>query len=514
MFRLQTLGGLVLSDGAGAPMPLQRRRLALLAIVASAGEVGVRRDQILGRLWSESPPDNARHALEQLLYSIRRQFPPGDLLAGIDPLRLAGGVIESDVQAFEAAVSREAWAEAAARYRGPFLDGFYLGDRDFEEWVESERRRLAGLHAEALHRLARGADAEHRHTEAIAWWGKLAALDPLSERSALGLAKALEVAGDSASALREAQRYAERLRGELGVTPTPEHSALVERLRGGTEWVASVQSPTGGGRYRIEREIGRGGVAIVYLGRDLRHDRLVAVKVLRPEVRGSVEVDRFLREISIAAGLHHPHIVPVYDSGVDAGPGAPPGLYYVMPFVGGETLREKIGRDVQLPLTTAVRIAMEVADALGYAHGRGIVHRDVKPENILLESGHALLADFGVARALETAGGQKLSQSGVVLGTPAYISPEQAAAKPVDGRSDIYSLGCVLYEMLAGEPPFSGRTSQAILARHASDQPPPLTTVRPDLPSRLEKIVLRALEKNPDVRFGAASQLREALAGL
>ncbi|HEY8257329.1 MAG TPA: protein kinase [Gemmatimonadales bacterium] len=512
MFRLQTLGGLALTGAAGAPMPLQRRRLALLAIVGAAGEAGVRRDQIVARLWSESPPENARHALEQLLYSIRRQFPPDGVLVGVDPLRLAPGVITSDVQEFESALSREAWGDAAAIYRGPFLDGFYLGDRDFEEWVESERRRLASLHAETLHRLARRAGTEHRHTEAIAWWGKLSALDPLSERSALGLAKALEEAGDAASALREAQRYADRVRGELGVAPTPEHAALVQRLRTGPGSVPVVAP--GGGRYRVDREIGRGGVAMVYLGSDLRHGRCVAIKVLRPEVRGSIEADRFLREISIAASLHHPHIVQVYDSGVDAGPGAPPGLYYVMPFVEGETLREMIGRDVQLPVATAIRIAMEVADALGYAHERGIVHRDVKPENILFESGHALLADFGVARALESAGGESLSQSGVVLGTPAYISPEQALGKLVDGRSDLYSLGCVLYEMLAGEPPFTGRTSQTILARHASDQPPPLLTIRPDLPPRLEKIVLRALEKSPESRFRSASLFREALAAL
>jgi DNA-binding SARP family transcriptional activator len=513
MFRLQTFGGLVLRDPDGAPMPLQRRRLALLAIVGVGAEAGVSRDTLVGRLWSESPAENARHALEQLLYSIRRQFPPEGLLTGADPLRLAPASIGSDVQDFMRAVSREAWGEAAAVYRGPFLDGFFLDDRIFEEWVENERSRLAGLYRETLHRLARRAGAEHRHTEAIAWWGRLAALDPLSERAALGLAKAFEDAGDAASALREAQRYGERARDELGLTPTPEHAALVQRLRSpGAR--PRPSAPGGGERYRVEQEIGRGGVAVVYLGRDLRHERPVAIKVLRPELRGSLETDRFLREISIAAALHHPHIVPVYDSGVDVGPGAPPGLFYVMPRIEGETLRALIGRVVQLPVPQAVQVALEVADALAYAHDRGIVHRDVKPENILLESGHALLADFGIARALESAGGEKLSQSGVVIGSPQYMSPEQAGGRGVDGRADIYSLGCVMYEMLLGEPPFSGRTSQAILARHAADPVPPLRTVRPDLPPRVEKVVLHALEKSPDARFRTAALFREALGHL
>ncbi len=511
MFRLQTLGGLTIADAAGAPLPLPKRRLALLAIVGASGESGVTRDKLVSRLWSESPADNARHALEQLLYSIRRQFPPDGLITGVDPLRLAPGSLVSDVQEFEAALRREAWSEAADLYRGPFLDGFYLGDQGFEEWAESERQRLAGRHAETLHRLAKRASAERHHTEAIAWWSRLATLDPLSERSALGLARALADAGDAASALREAKAYAARAREELGGPPTADYADFVHRLTARGATADPVPGSPVSGRYRIEREIGRGGVAIVYIGRDLRHGRQVAIKVLRPELQGSIETGRFLREISIAASLYHPHIVQVYDSGVDAGPGAPPGPYYVMPFVAGETLRETIGRDAQLPTTAALRIAIEVADALTYAHDRGIVHRDVKPENILLEGDHALLADFGVARALESAGGERLTLSGVVLGTPAYMSPEQAVGKNVDGRSDVYGLGCVLYEMLAGEPPFGGRTTQAILARHAADQVPPLRTVRPTVSVELEATVLRALEKVPAKRFQSASALGQAL---
>src|SRR5881396_1727591 len=261
-------------------------------------------------------------------------------------------------------------------------------------------------------------------------------------------------------------------------------------------------------RYAIDRELGHGGTATVYLARDLKHGRSVAVKVLRPELAAALGAERFLREIEIAARLTHPHILPLHDSGEAGG-----FLYYVMPFVEGESLRDRLNREPQLPVEEAVRIAREVATALSYAHSQDVVHRDIKPENILLSGGEAVVADFGIARAIVAAGAETLTDTGLAVGTPGYMSPEQATgAMQLDGRSDVYSLGCVLYEMLAGHPPFLGTTAQEILARHSLDAVPPLRTIRPELPPALERVVLKALAKSPADRFRTPAALSEALA--
>jgi len=259
--------------------------------------------------------------------------------------------------------------------------------------------------------------------------------------------------------------------------------------------------------YTILREIGSGGMATVYLAHDRKHDRQVAVKVLARDLAESVGTERFLREISTAARLTHPHILPVHDSGRADG-----FLFYVMPYVEGESLRARIDRAKQLPVEDAIRIAREIADALDHAHAQGIVHRDVKPANIMFEAGHAVLADFGVAHAVEEAKEDRLTRTGTAMGTPAYMSPEQASGEQnVDGRSDIYSLGCVLYEMLAGDPPFTGSTPASVLARQVRGQVPLLNVVRPNLPAALVKVVEKALEKVPADRHPTASELGEAL---
>jgi serine/threonine-protein kinase len=260
-------------------------------------------------------------------------------------------------------------------------------------------------------------------------------------------------------------------------------------------------------RYRIERELGRGGMATVYLAEDLKHQRRVAVKVLRPELAAALGHERFLREITTTANLRHPHILPLYDSGEADG-----FVYYVMPFVEGESLRGRLTRERQLPLDDALQVAREVADALSYAHSRGVIHRDIKPENILLESGHAVVADFGIARAVDAAGGAQLTETGLAIGTPAYMSPEQAAGqRDLDGRSDLYGLACVLYEMLAGQPPFSGPTVESIIHQHLTGTAPPITQIRPAVPAEVAGALQRALAKTPADRFNPVALFGDAL---
>ena len=260
-------------------------------------------------------------------------------------------------------------------------------------------------------------------------------------------------------------------------------------------------------RYRVERAIGRGGMGTVFLAEDLRHHRQVAIKVLHPDLAGALGPGRFLREIEIAASLSHPHIVPLHDSGTADGL-----LFYVMPFVEGESLRERLTREIQLPVENALAITREVADALSHAHAHGIIHRDIKPENILLEGEHAVVMDFGVARALSLAAGDSLTEPGLAIGTPAYMSPEQAGGAPtLDGRSDLYALACVLYEMLAGVPPFTGPTPHAIVARQLADPPPALRVVRPAVPATLEAAIGKGLAKVPADRFATVGAFAAAL---
>ncbi|UCF21126.1 MAG: protein kinase [Gemmatimonadota bacterium] len=259
------------------------------------------------------------------------------------------------------------------------------------------------------------------------------------------------------------------------------------------------------GRYTVERELGQGGMAIVYLAHDLRHDRKVALKVLRPELASDIGPDRFLREIKLAAGLTHPHILPLYDSGETDGL-----LFYVMPNMEGESLREYLDAKGQLPLDEALRIAREVASALDYAHRNNVVHRDIKPENILLHAGSATVADFGIGKALSEVEAE-ITQTGMMLGTPTYVSPEQASGEPnVDGRSDLYSLGCVLYEMLAGEPPFTGPNAQAIITKRFVSPIPKLRAVR-DIPEAVDEVTTRALARTPVDRFPSAAEFAETL---
>ncbi|MDQ3427736.1 MAG: protein kinase, partial [Gemmatimonadota bacterium] len=380
----------------------------------------------------------------------------------------------------------------------------------------------------------------------VQWWRRLAALDPLNSRVALELMGALAAAGNPAGALQHARVYETMMREELGTGPDPAVSALVSRLRAGSA-PASTQLPAPtlppvegsrlegdpdsgrrvsparpvreefrerlqaelGSRYAIERELerGRDGSVRLLLARDLRHDRLVTLKVLHPALASMLDVERFLREIKLTARLEHPHIVPLLDSG-EVG-GRP---WYALPHPGGETLRARLGREIRIPADEALRLTRELAEALEHAHSHGVVHRDVTPENVLLAEGHALLTNLGIARALDEAGGPKLTETGMLVGTPAYMSPEQAAGESrLDSRTDIYSLACVLFEMLAGEPLFSGPTPQAIMAKRMASSSPLLGRLK-GVSLQVAAALTRALDRQPDRRFASAFHFAGAIA--
>src|SRR5687768_11152516 len=263
------------------------------------------------------------------------------------------------------------------------------------------------------------------------------------------------------------------------------------------------------GRYTIDREIGRGGMATVYLARDVRHNRHVALKVLNPELGAVLGVERFLAEIEVTANLQHPNLLPLFDSGEANGL-----LFYVMPFIQGESLRARLDREKQLPVDEAIRITTAIAGALDYAHRHAVIHRDLKPENILMHEGQPLIADFGIALAVSNAGGARITQTGLSLGTPQYMSPEQATGdRVVDGRTDIYSLGAMAYEMLVGDPPHHASTSQAIIAKVLTERPTSVRTSRPSVPPHVDGAIGKALEKLAADRFATAKEFAEAIEG-
>ena len=536
MIELRTLGTLSLLGLDSSELQtvlVQPKRVALLTYLAVVSRMGlVRRDPLLGLFWPEHDEARARASLRQALYEFRQELGQEVLVTrGDDEVGLNWDVFWCDVSAFEAALAASDLELAVSLYRGSFLAGFSLrGSVEFDQWLEVERDRLARAYAGALEQLAEAATGTGQAQQAAEWWRRLVEHDPYATRGVLRLMEALESAGDRAGALEQADRHAVRMLAELDAEPSPDVVALAERLR--RQPVAhdktQVQLTEGqqtadpvdrlrvalASRYTIERELGSGGMATVYLAADVKHDRKVAVKVLRPELAATLGAERFLREIQIAAKLAHPHILPLYDSGK-----AGDFLYYVMPYVAGESLRDRLSRDRQLPIEDALRLTCEVADALGSAHRHNVIHRDIKPENILIEEGHAVVADFGVARAISAAGGTELTETGIAVGTPAYMSPEQASGEvELDGRSDIYSLGCVLYEMLGGEPPYTGPTPQAVIAKKLSEPTPRISVVREAVPQAVETALDKALAKTPVDRFdtpaGLVAALNAALLGI
>lgn len=547
MLRLITFGGARIKgtdeagEGAGEPA-VSRRALALLVAVAAAHRTGVSRDKALALLWPESDEEHGRNALRQSLHTLRREIGASGLLPG-DPLRLNPEVISSDLREFDQARRDGRLEAAAAVYEGPFLDGFHVpGTPEFERWVEETRSSYAREAAAVFETLARQAGQTGDHGTAVQWWRKRAALDPLDSAAAVGLMEALAASGDRAGAIRHGQLHAALVRDELGTDAGPTMTGLIERLRSGAYPPAAnrpvpkgqeVREPPArrdtpppavaarpafveqlrtelAGRYAIEAEIerGRDGAVRLLRARDLRHERVVFLKVVHPALASVLDVDRFLREIKLTARLQHPHILPLLDSG-EVG-GRP---WYAMPESPGESLRQRLTRDATIPLDESIRLMQAVAGALDHAHRHDVVHRDVSPENILLAEGHALLTNLGVARALDAAGGPRLTETGMLVGQPAYMSPEQrVGTAPLDGRSDQYSLGCVLFEMLVGEPLFAGPTPQAIMAKRAAVEPR-VKELLTRLPRGIAGALGRALAPAPADRYPTADEFAAALPG-
>src|SRR3989449_57868 len=507
MIELRMLGRLSLTAADGREMRTlldQPRRFALLAYLAAATPPGFhRRDSLLALFWPELDQEHARTALRQALRVLRAALGPEAVVSrGDEEVGLDFDRVWCDVAAFDRAVDGGASREALDLYRGPLLEGFFISDGpEFERWLERERARLREAAARAAQRLIEQCESRGNLTTATHWARRAVELAPNDEALVRRLISVLDHHGDRASALQAYQAFAQRLAAEYEAEPAAETQALVAAVRARAQGTPPVPLPAVDllprlqagltARYRVERELAKGRTATVFVAHDMKHDRQVALKVLHPELAAAVGPERFLREIQFAARLDHAHIVALHDSGEADGL-----LYFVMPYIVGESLRDRLDREAQLPIADALRIGGDVADALSYAHSLGVVHRDIKPENILLADGRALVADFGIARAITAAGSERLTETGIALGTPAYMSPEQATEEgAVDGRSDLYALGCVVYEMLAGTPPFTGPTAQAILARHAIDPVAPIRTVRDTVTPGVESAVLKALAK-------------------
>jgi len=533
MITVRLLGSVDIHDAGGNELQTllrQPKRVAVLSYLAAAVPRGFhRRDTLMGLFWPESTQDQARHALSQALHVLRQEMGEGAIVTrGESDVALGSEAVSIDVWSLEDSLDAGDHERVVSLYRGPLLSGFAIkASPEFEQWLDAARDRLARAYTESLERLAEAAAERGERQEAVSWWRRLVEHDPYRTRETLCLMRALAAAGDRAGALAQAEHHTEMLRDDLGAEPSPDVVAYAERLRREPErhatdrWVGRGDAATSppldrlrralAGRYTIERELGRGGMATVYLADDLKHERKVAVKVLRPELAATLGAEQFHQEIKIAAQLTHPHILTLIDSGDADG-----FLYYVMPYIEGESLRDKLAYEGELPITDAVRILRDVVDALAEAHDKGVVHRDIKPDNVLLARQHALVTDFGVAKAVSRAAGrQQSTPTGVALGTPAYMAPEQAAGDPhVDHRADIYGVGVVAYELLTGRTPFLSTTSQMMLSAHVHDTPAAVSKYRESVPPELERVVMKCLEKKAADRWQSAEEMLRQLDAL
>jgi serine/threonine-protein kinase len=472
VLRLRTLGGLSIERIDGPAVSVNttssRRGLMLLAVLAASGRP-ISREALAAMLWPNDDRGDGLAALDRSMDELRRESSVDDLFVGDERLSLAPHAIVSDVAELRDAIAAGTADVVLRLYRGPFLNGVDSGrSPELERWIGEQRAAIASEVETALEQAATDAAAQGDHPAAARWLRAFTAAE--ARRT-----------GDDHTATPGAARE----------TPSSGRVLLA-------------------GRYVVIREIGRGGASTVFLAFDERNERHVALKVLRHELGTGVAAERFRHEIAVTANLQHPHILPVHEWGEADGT-----LYFAMPFVEGESLRERLERARCLPVTDVVRLAHEVAGALAYAHARGIVHRDVKPENILLTSGLALVADFGIARARDaedTPDALRRTDPGIILGTPAYLSPEQASGEfEIDARSDQYAMACVLYEALAGGPPFTARRPLELLTQRLESLPPTIRSRRPEVPEHIDRAILRALSINPGHRFASVTDFAAAL---
>ena len=533
MYTLRAFGGLSLHGPQGivTGAAAQRRKLALLSMLAAAGERGMSRDRLIAILWPESDAAHARHVLTQTLSALRRELRSEELVLGSADLRLNATIIGSDLAQFDARVRENDRARAVSLYAGPFLDGVHLtGAPEFEQWVDEQRAQFHRRVAEALEGLARGEEEKGDHVAAARWWQQRVALDPLDSAVAYQYMISLVNAGDRAGALNHARVHNELLRVEVGVeadgairdlekrlrseanpqqTPTaPNTSEATDREHRSSADVSRLRAVAA--RYEIDCEIGRTAMTSVFLARSKLDHGPVELKAFAPAAASIFENPTAVEELKGLERVTHLHIVPLIDSGVASGI-----AYYVTRAIGGETLRSRLKREGPLPIHDALNIAVQIADALAAAHAEGVVHLDVKPRTILLTSTGALLTDVGVAHLINKFSVMGEGRTTVAIGSPAYMSPEHAAGDDrLDARSDIYSLACVLYEMLTGEPPFTGRTAGAVLAKRWTQPVPALTTMREHVSPSLERHIQRALARTPADRFADVAEFRRSLASV
>ncbi len=511
MIRLRMLGLTELQTSSGRELRAvlsQPKRFALLAFLASRSpRTFVRRDVLLGLLWPELDEPHARGALSQALRFLRKELGASSrsviINRGTDEIGIDPGELWCDVAVFRDHVDSGSYGDALELYQGDLLDGFFAdAGTSFEEWLARERNQLRASAAHAARRLAELREREQNFTLAVATARRAVDLSSVDERVLRELLGLLDRLGDRAGAIQAYDDFAARLAREYDAQPAAETTELIGLIRrraaariderSAVTLLPSTSTATGFNGWEIVRELGRGGMSTVYLARDVKHDRHVALKVMRPELALSLGADRFLREIQITARLAHPHILPLIESGTHGG-----ALYLVTPYVAGESLRARLLRQPALALDEALRIATETAEALDYAHRSGIIHRDIKPENILLADGHAIVADFGVARAVIEMQDSDTTEPGTIVGSPAYMSPEAAAGAEGNVRTDVYSLGCVLFEMLTGELP---KSADAVV-RH-----------NPAIPERVARLVEDCLNKDPERRPLSAQEMLRRLA--